>query len=177
MGYGGSPPRMRGKPYLSFFRNAYRRITPAHAGKTSASLRMPCLTPDHPRACGENDFTEEGYLSISGSPPRMRGKHNSGPTQVGGGWITPAHAGKTICANSGILHCADHPRACGENGGTMTAQEASGGSPPRMRGKRRHGARPDEGLRITPAHAGKTRSAPLGSRSPPDHPRACGENL
>ena len=72
------------------------RITPAHAGKTATTSMALIRTSDHPRACGENDFTEEGYLSISGSPPRMRGKHNSGPTQVGGGWITPAHAGKTI---------------------------------------------------------------------------------
>ena len=38
VGWSGSPPRMRGKPYLRRWQRAKERITPAHAGKTSDFL-------------------------------------------------------------------------------------------------------------------------------------------
>ena len=70
----------------------------------------------------------------------------------------------------------DHPRACGENMLRLSAQSSAKGSPPRMRGKLRFPFSRLGALRITPAHAGKTRdgygSVPLAE----DHPRACGEN-
>ena len=50
------------------------------------------------------------------------------------------------------------------------------GSPPRVRGKPRESLRDIEKLRITPARAGKTRSAGMVSVAQTDHPRACGEN-
>ena len=50
----GSPPRMRGKPSHNLRIARVRRITPAHAGKTSFSYRLPASSADHPRACGEN---------------------------------------------------------------------------------------------------------------------------
>ena len=71
----GSPPRMRGK-LLFFFANVNaKRITPAHAGKTSYELFGFCAFSDHPRACGENEENAKKFLFPHGSPPRMRGKH------------------------------------------------------------------------------------------------------
>ena len=49
----GSPPRMRGKDVKLTLDAGKLRITPAHAGKSSLRLALPCLLKDHPRACGE----------------------------------------------------------------------------------------------------------------------------
>ena len=50
----GSPPRMRGKPRRHASLLMGPRITPAHAGKTTAKSIRIALSKDHPRACGEN---------------------------------------------------------------------------------------------------------------------------
>ena len=50
------------------------------------------------------------------------------------------------------------------------------GSPPRMRGKHNVAFFVQSSIRITPADAGKTKSAWLKSALSPDHPRGCGEN-
>ena len=173
----GSPPRMRGKRARVFGGSSYRRITPAHAGKTLYINFIYYVHSDHPRACGENCRDVVMQHSTSGSPPRMRGKPLSCFSWIRGTRITPAHAGKTPMLYGGCSCNADHPRACGENKRSSCATSTSDGSPPRMRGKHclldsliRH-------CRITPAHAGKTYSfmGKLGGFT--DHPRACGENF
>ena len=70
-------------------------ITPAHAGKSGASLSQPLSNADHPRTCGEKTFCDDAPFLILGSPPHMRGKakkllNHSDPAR-----ITPAHAGKS----------------------------------------------------------------------------------
>ena len=90
--------------------------------------------------------------------------------------ITPAHAGKTVGRFISAGCTADHPRACGENLLPAKTEKRENGSPPRMRGKlRRSGAKAPQ-IRITPAHAGKTKSHNQLSFLRTDHPRACGEN-
>ena len=49
------------------------------------------------------------------------------------------------------------------------------GSPPRMRGKAIGPCAGRVAVGITPAHAGKSESAPLVSMVCRDHPRVCGE--
>ena len=70
----GSPPRMRGKEYLTTLHVCNIGITPAHAGKRSHHPEQRPDIWDHPRACGEKrrfgGFAPAGW----GSPPRMRGK-------------------------------------------------------------------------------------------------------
>ena len=91
----GSPPRMRGKRIRYSTSRAMRRITPAHAGKTTPSRTRMAAISDHPRVCGENFPERQKSHSRRGSPPRVRGKHivfNSANHLVG---ITPACAGKT----------------------------------------------------------------------------------
>ena len=92
------------------------------------------------------------------------------------GRITPAHAGKTSTAESNRSLWADHPRACGENILQKHRLRMVHGSPPRMRGKQSQKVALYKGIRITPAHAGKTGTGESGHSSLPDHPRACGEN-
>ena len=71
----GSPPRMRGKPCCFLPDAGFRRITPAHAGKTGDSEKGDLNGTDHPRACGENFALRVAVGREVGSPPRMRGKH------------------------------------------------------------------------------------------------------
>ena len=152
----GSPPRMRGKRKNGKSGAIYRRITPAHAGKTLWSLRRSRAPKDHPRACGENSPGLLACLAACGSPPRMRGKHPKTASIEAADRITPAHAGKTAVAQQVLQGCTDHPRACGENTFAPADKALNPGSPPRMRGKLTAVfARPSQ-LRITPAHAGKT---------------------
>ena len=66
---------MRGKLMFFLFQTKIERITPAHAGKTGVLPVSGALAPDHPRACGENRALSRMLAYVSGSPPRMRGKH------------------------------------------------------------------------------------------------------
>ena len=90
--------------------------------------------------------------------------------------ITPAHAGKTDDGQRIITDTADHPRACGENKSSHSAYGKVHGSPPRMRGKPCKLSLTVKNVRITPAHAGKTRIFVSIDFVTTDHPRACGEN-
>ena len=65
---------------------------------------------------------------------------------------------------------------CGENFAICFCDGLPVESPPRMRGKLPPFVLLFLGGRITPAHAGKTSKSALTGCSPPDHPRACGEN-
>ena len=112
---GGSPPRMRGKRTWSRRDSGFRRITPAHAGKTIRRTAQPYTCADHPRACGENVSTRTPTSTASGSPPRMRGKHQLVRMAIIVCRITPAHAGKTAFIFRKYEQGTDHPRACGEN--------------------------------------------------------------
>ena len=172
----GSPPRMRGKPVCGARNGNGARITPAHAGKTSVHTQSTMSPADHPRACGENGTEGSGKKLPSGSPPRMRGKLMSRFRALSPARITPAHAGKTSSRIPTWPSQPDHPRACGENRAIAARVRILRGSPPRMRGKRPCGRHRKRRIRITPAHAGKTRCGQRKERGQPDHPRACGEN-
>ena len=76
------------------------------------------------------------FGSLPGSPPQVRGKlRNSRRTQ--------------------IMHW-DHPRRCGENLDRDSQSPARMGSPPQVRGKLQPIVIDKDGVRITPAGAGKT---------------------
>ena len=167
---------MRGKRGAGKARDAEHRITPAHAGKTPTYTTIRTGVSDHPRACGENACKILNQPFPLGSPPRMRGKPFTLPAKKRRERITPAHAGKTLEQQRHNSACADHPRACGENGLVQLRRSHAQGSPPRMRGKL-HARTVDECQpRITPAHAGKTHKLGFHIAHKADHPRACGEN-
>ena len=131
----GSPPRMRGKPRLLFIHQIFKGITPADAGKTQPRDMRGTACWDHPRGCGENVRPVFSVRLVTGSPPRMRGKHVNVKGQKTPKRITPADAGKTIVFNNCKIARWDHPRGCGENGARSTPAPVGRGSPPRMRGK------------------------------------------
>ena len=91
------------------------RIIPAHAGQTMTFRPIRRATPDHPRACGANDYSLVRTPETPGSSPRMRGKHQHRTANGAPHRIIPAHAGQTArpCTSSADL--TDHPRACGAN--------------------------------------------------------------
>ena len=152
------------------------RITPAGAGKTAGAVGTRAGARDHPRRCGENDVPQYSRQRPHGSPPQVRGKPTKKMCPAPCIRITPAGAGKTQRAQRANPALKDHPRRCGENRIRRTRRRPTLGSPPQVRGKhepcRAHGLE----RRITPAGAGKTRTAESIHVSAKDHPRRCGEN-
>ena len=111
----GSPPRVRGKHVRTSSDGIYEGITPACAGKTLSSSAASRFSRDHPRVCGENDFTIFSNDEGKGSPPRVRGKRGDTKEKHGCPGITPACAGKTCLHMRFGMIMRDHPRVCGEN--------------------------------------------------------------
>ncbi len=111
----GSPPRLRGALVDERSEAGAIRITPAFAGSTHPGIEVFTPTKDHPRVCGEHLGGRVGALSMSGSPPRLRGARQlamTGQRQLG---ITPAFAGSTTTDNQAVTEIEDHPRVCGEH--------------------------------------------------------------
>ena len=106
---------MRGKLVTDIYDGCKIRITPADAGKTTATSGRGFAAKDHPRGCGENLAAALQASYSLGSPPRMRGKPGRSECPLLESRITPADAGKTCTANGGCIGAPDHPRGCGEN--------------------------------------------------------------
>ena len=69
----GSPPRVRGKAFVSEHPLISTGITPARAGKSRAYPIFCSPVRDHPRACGEKSALTVLPAAGRGSPPRVRG--------------------------------------------------------------------------------------------------------
>ena len=171
----GSPPRVRGKALIDKLASRMGRITPACAGKRNRKKALKSVRKDHPRVCGEKAVSYRKATSVQGSPPRVRGKAGTFPTQGVGGRITPACAGKSISRRQERLWRQDHPRVCGEKVSMKMPGELREGSPPRVRGKADAPVRQKSASGITPACAGKRRREPSQDTFVKDHPRVCGE--
>ena len=114
--------------------------------------------------------------TMSGSSPLMRGKRGWQHPARGHVGLIPAHAGKTRVAAPSAWPRRAHPRSCGENVPEVPHALEDEGSSPLMRGKRSILFEDVETPGLIPAHAGKTRPMPSGTRAPRAHPRSCGEN-
>ena len=97
------------------------RITPACAGKTHFLISCNCRRADHPRVCGENERALRDSSSLSGSPPRVRGKQRERGSEQAGGGITSAYAGKTWFVKWMWGKCRDYPAYAKK---TVTAPQA-----------------------------------------------------
>ena len=173
----GSSPRVRGKRRRLQRRRGPGRIIPARAGQTSARDMSRNAYADHPRACGANATTAINVSGAAGSSPRVRGTPLRKAGLVTNGRIIPARAGQTPRPRCRNMRATDHPRACGANGSSVRDSARRHGSSPRVRGKRVSCGICAGVLRIIPARAGQTRTGRCGSRTIPDHPRACGANV
>ena len=76
-----------------------------------------------------------------------------------------------------VAYLKDHPRICGEHASPFWYTVGSKGSPPHMRGARKHGIAGGFATRITPAYAGSTAAILASLASIKDHPRICGEHF
>ena len=172
----GSPPQVRGKRTFNFTDGVNLGITPAGAGKTPPGGMLLLPEQDHPRRCGENRCINSFPAIPKGSPPQVRGKHQTNRPECARAGITPAGAGKTVPVFGHRAHNRDHPRRCGENYDFTEFNIVRVGSPPQVRGKPYGGGLIFLLRRITPAGAGKTLVRATYATFDEDHPRRCGEN-
>ena len=70
----GSPPRGRGKDWVSVHKEVADGITPAWAGKRPSHSSERRRPQDHPRVGGEKLWPVIMFSTVGGSPPRGRGK-------------------------------------------------------------------------------------------------------
>ena len=90
----GSPPRVRGKVCAESMVVPPAGITPACAGKRKSCTIRGSLARDHPRVCGEKTLLFARSQTMTGSPPRVRGKVHADVLRRFDQGITPACAGK-----------------------------------------------------------------------------------
>ena len=87
---------MRGKGLCNPQGVSVTRITPAYAGKRCRNPIIAQARGDHPRVCGEKNWSVGVSDYLKGSPPRMRGKVTKYVCKPQGVGITPAYAGKSV---------------------------------------------------------------------------------
>ena len=161
----GSSPLTRGKQVRASRCLARLGLIPAHAGKTMRRARIRSSMRAHPRSRGENSPLHLTPSEVQGSSPLTRGKPISCGVVGASHRLIPAHAGKTtraVCRRRGTRA---HPRSRGENLLRIPASELVKGSSPLTRGKRLTDKRSPGGVRLIPAHAGKTRSSAYRAQS------------
>ena len=175
--YGWRSPHTRGARVQHQPVKAQPRIIPAYAGSTDRPLGRPRPGADHPRIRGEHGQGVEIQRQEGGSSPHTRGA----PQDEGYGGefegIIPAYAGSTRLSGSDGGRGGDHPRIRGEHPSTPPSPAPPTGSSPHTRGARRRVAAAHYAVRIIPAYAGSTPSAPGTRFSGRDHPRIRGEHV
>ena len=153
----GSPPRARGAEQHIRLVRGHPRITPACAGSSPGSCRVP--------------------PGPTGSPPRVRGAGRPDRLAHPPRRITPACAGSRRRSRLSSRAYGDHPRVRGEQVGKGNRTRTVKGSPPRARGADAVLPGHIVNVRITPACAGSRRWPPTTPPASPDHPRVRGEQL
>ena len=161
----GAHPRSRGENRpLRRWRHRRMGLIPAHAGKTTRTRTSPWSRPAHPRSRGENHLAMYRQLAQNGSSPLTRGKRRDTARGGIGSGLIPAHAGKTVDVAVSFSGSPAHPRSRGENDYLKRGSFISPGSSPLTRGKLRADLEVPVGLRLIPAHAGKTWQEPRRPR-------------
>ena len=157
-------------------RRLHAGLIPAHAGKTSFILGVLISDWAHPRSRGENHRCVHLRTVASGSSPLTRGKPRANASMSARVGLIPAHAGKTGRRRGRSQQLSAHPRSRGENCFHDRGRSNANGSSPLTRGKQGGYRVNGRGLRLIPAHAGKTCATSTGNSHAPAHPRSRGEN-
>ena len=152
----GSSPLTRGKLSSTQLNAQCPRLIPAHAGKTSKAVIGWPVFRAHPRSRGENSNGQAVDYAVAGSSPLTRGKRES---------VRRIEAEQVA-----------HPRSRGENHVFDVGGREYSGSSPLTRGKPPSVRRWAYGVRLIPAHAGKTGHERAAQESGGAHPRSRGEN-
>ena len=111
----GSSPRVRGTHGQLGVLHHDVGIIPACAGNTPRSSSCSARRRDHPRVCGEHEFSASSSAIRAGSSPRVRGTPHRRAAEGARRGIIPACAGNTERPGSAITTTWDHPRVCGEH--------------------------------------------------------------
>ena len=172
----GSSPRVRGTRSLSRVGSSRTRFIPACAGNTPCMLPALMATTVHPRVCGEHPILVVALVWLVGSSPRVRGTPPSIVPFSQDGRFIPACAGNTNISRLRNTPLPVHPRVCGEHVPLAGLDPAALGSSPRVRGTPLVCSLRLWPPRFIPACAGNTATNWTSKRSPPVHPRVCGEH-
>ena len=154
----GSPPLTRGPRECHLAAHCHIRITPAHAGTTSARSWTASIGWDHPRSRGDHLSFSATVWRSPGSPPLTRGPRGWCRRGSLRGRITPAHAGTTSTGSGAPRLREDHPRSRGDHIPSAHVNNTLTGSPPLTRGPHDLAVLWYLVVGITPAHAGTTPS-------------------
>ena len=113
----GSSPRVRGRRRADAKITRVLRLIPAGAGQTRQHQRRCHRRPAHPRGCGADDGYGVLLDRVSGSSPRVRGRHHDRARPPGSRGLIPAGAGQTPSATLSSSSAQAHPRGCGADWG------------------------------------------------------------
>ncbi len=173
----GSSPRVRGTREAGVSRVPCRRFIPACAGNTPQWGQGMCVSPVHPRVCGEHLVCDDARHYLHRFIPACAGNTSSPPRQRRCRSVHPRVCGEHA---SGGIRAWCPPRfipACAGNTAPATgAASKTYGSSPRVRGTHvREGVRPGS-MRFIPACAGNTATSRQRGGTSAVHPRVCGEH-
>ena len=174
--FGSSPP-VRGTPSLAERVLEDAGFIPARAGNTTNSRRRRWPGSVHPRPCGEHSVFRDLTNSFIGSSPPVRGTPSKSAQLFLDSRFIPARAGNTALPSGSASIQAVHPRPCGEHQSTSDNAHYVNGSSPPVRGTPSPRTASSGIPRFIPARSGNTGRALRWARSPPVHPRPCGEHV
>ena len=177
LGGRGSSPLTRGKRTLSDLDRLAAGLIPTHAGKTRLMVSDPHGRRAHPHSRGENSKALCRASRAMGSSPLTRGKLGLHMSLIWDIRLIPTHAGKTKDQAHALLRDRAHPHSRGENPPCVVITEATPGSSPLTRGKRRPIRRGWLRRGLIPTHAGKTCALARVSQRGEAHPHSRGENV
>ena len=170
-------PRVCGEhPKAQSSRESRDGSSPRVRGTRRRSGCWRCRSTVHPRVCGEHSRVRGDAHAGDGSSPRVRGTR--GVDEIGTvlDRFIPACAGNTAPISTIPERWTVHPRVCGEHIGGRNGAAKQFGSSPRVRGTQPPEAPRRRSARFIPACAGNTERSRRRPRSPPVHPRVCGEH-
>ena len=170
----GSSPRVRGRR-MGRRRPRYARgLIPAGAGQT---LQQPCPATRrtaHPRGCGADLIVSDAFARVTGSSPRVRGRHRQARDTLWHRRLIPAGAGQTGELSPCRPGSGAHPRGCGADLLQLHSLRTHIGSSPRVRGRLLPAGERRARFRLIPAGAGQTTKNQATGASAGAHPRGCG---
>ena len=109
----GSSPRVRGRLRRRTVALRPSRLIPASAGQTRCANSKQSLARAHPRECGADWAQSNGYTTLDGSSPRVRGRRKRIGRYAMSTGLIPASAGQTKGATNAYTGNRAHPRECG----------------------------------------------------------------
>ncbi len=150
----GLPPQVRGRARAGERLGGRGRTTPAGAGTSLTRTATMRSISDYPRRCGDERVGDAVGRHEVGLPPQVRGRDVAQDGRGLRARTTPAGAGTSSRWPRRGWARWDYPRRCGDEVGQAAGDGAGEGLPPQVRGRVPIPARPDPGLRTTPAGAG-----------------------